>query len=145
MALGDLYLSCRPLRLLPGAAPGAIAVDATASRTAVEVDGEPLAGRRELSAAEVGRGVVLLLAERVVLLLHRLDPVGDSPGDGLDGWGAAAGDGDGRLLGTSAAMAELRREIARAAPLAVPVLLRMGLEPKVTPGVGIWTTIAPST
>ncbi len=115
--LGDVFLSRSPLLLLPGSADGSLRIDRAGSRTAVEIDGIALAagdeGGAEIGAAAIERGVVLLLADRVALLLHRLDPLGD-PND------PPAGD----LIGASAAMATLRREIARAAGLEVPVLLR---------------------
>jgi len=111
--LGDVHLSRSPILLVPGSARGGVRIDRADSRTTVEADGMPVAAERELSDLEVERGVVLLLADRVVLLLHALDPLGD-PGD-LPG---------AELLGTSAAMVRLRREIARAAALEVPVLLR---------------------
>ncbi len=113
--LGDAYLSRRPILLSPGSSAGAVGIDGTGTGTAVEVDGAPLAAGREVSAAEVERGVVLLLADRVALLLHVLDPLGDPAGDPDPGGG---------LVGASAAMVHLRREIARAASLEVPVLLR---------------------
>ncbi len=56
--------------------------------------------------------MVLLLAQRVVLLLSLLDPVGQA---GQPSFG---------LVGESAAMQQLRREIRRVAPLDVAVLLR---------------------
>jgi len=111
--LGDTYLSRRPILLTAGAGPGGVRIERADSRTAVEVNGVPLDGEREIALPELERGVVLLLAERIVLLLHPLDPLGE-PG-GLAG---------GELVGESAAMVRLRREIARAAALDVPVLLR---------------------
>jgi len=111
--LGDVHLSRSHIHLVPGSTRGGVRIDRADSRTTVEADGMPVAAERELSDLEVERGVVLLLADRVVLLLHALDPLGD-PGD-LPG---------AELLGTSAAMVRLRREIARAAALEVPVLLR---------------------
>ena len=74
--LADPYLSRRPLRLVPGAAPGSVRLLQGESGTAVVVNGEPLNGERELSEGEIERGVVLLLTNRVVLLLSFLDPLG---------------------------------------------------------------------
>ena len=110
--LGDPYLSRRPVVLAPGAAPGAVRVLCGQTSTAVEVDGVPVAGERELTPEEVRRGAVLLLAGRVVLLFSWLDPLagGDPTEFGL--------------VGESPAMIELRREIRRVAALEVPVLLR---------------------
>ncbi len=109
--LGDAYLSRRPVRLA-GAASGAVLLDCREASTAVAVDGEPVTGVRELSAAEVERGAVLLLANRIVLLLSRLDPL---PPAGLPGFG---------LVGESLPVVRLRQEIRRVSDLAVPVLLR---------------------
>jgi two-component system, NtrC family, nitrogen regulation response regulator GlnG len=60
----------------------------------------------------VDRGVVLLLADRVVLLLHRFRSVMD---DSLPRYG---------LVGLSDSLLDLCRQIARVADLNVPVLLR---------------------
>jgi two-component system, NtrC family, nitrogen regulation response regulator GlnG len=110
--LADPYLSRRPLQLVPGAEPGGVRLCRGESGTAVVVDGEPLAGDLEIAPARLERGAVLLLAGRVVLLLSRLDPVG------------VAGAPDFGLVGESAPMIALRREIQRVAGLDVPVLLR---------------------
>jgi two-component system nitrogen regulation response regulator GlnG len=76
----------------------------------VEVDGAPLGESCDLSADALGRGVVLLVAGRVALLLHRFSPIWD-PGP------------DHGLVGASDAVVDLRREISRVAGLRVPVLL----------------------
>jgi two-component system nitrogen regulation response regulator GlnG len=110
--LADPYLSRRPIRLLPGAEPGGVRLVIGESGTAVVADGEPVAGDLEIPPARLERGVVLLLAGRMVLLLSRLDPVG------------LTGARDFGLVGESAPMIALRQEIRRVAGLAVPVLLR---------------------
>jgi two-component system nitrogen regulation response regulator GlnG len=110
--LADPYLSRQPIRILPGAEPGGIRLGCGESRTAVVVDGEPVDGDLEISPARLERGAVLLLAGRVVLLLSRIDPVGVA---GAPAFG---------LVGESAPMLALRREIQRVAGLDVPVLLR---------------------
>lgn len=110
-ALADPHLSRRPIRLAPGSEPGGIRLIRGDSGTAVAVNGEPVAGERELTAAEIGRGAVLLLANRVVLLLSWIDPLSPAvPGFGL--------------VGGSAPLFHLRQEIQRVAGLNVPVLLR---------------------
>jgi len=110
--LDDRSISRQPIRLVPGGEPGAVTLDVGASRTAVAADGEPVAGRRPFSAAEVERGVVLLVGRRVVLLLHRmpLQPPADEPG--FD------------LVGESTGIVRVRQEIRRLADLDLPVLLR---------------------
>ena len=110
--LADPYLSRRPLRFVPGAEPGGVLLCRGESGTAVVADGEPVAGNLVIPPVRLERGVVLLLAGRVVLLLSRLDPVGVA---GLPDFG---------LIGESAPMIALRREIQRVAGLDVPVLLR---------------------
>jgi two-component system, NtrC family, nitrogen regulation response regulator GlnG len=110
--LADPHLSRRPLRLAPGAEPGGVRLLRRESGTAVVADGEPLTGDRDFPAARLQRGVVLLLANRIVLLLSLVDPVGPS------------GTPDFGLVGESAPMIALRREVQRVASLDVPVLLR---------------------
>ncbi|MFY9824157.1 MAG: sigma-54 dependent transcriptional regulator [Thermoanaerobaculia bacterium] len=110
--LADPFLSRRPLRLTAGPEPGSVVLDCRDAGTAVMAGGEAVEGERVFSAAEIGRGVVLLLAQRVALLLSSLDPVGLA---GLPQFG---------LVGESVAMLQLRREIQRVAPLDVSVLLR---------------------
>jgi len=105
------HLSRQPVLLVPGGEPGSVILDAGASRTRVTVLGSPVLGRREISAAEVERGVPLVLSERVTLLLQWLDPVP-----------ATAPHFD--LVGESSPMVGLRQEIVAAAKLEVPVLLR---------------------
>jgi len=110
--LADAFLSRRPIRLVPGAEPGSVRLIRGESGTALAVDGQPVADSWDLSAAEVRRGAVLLLANRIVLVLSQLDPL------------SAAGVAAFGLVGESAAMVDLRREIGRVAGLGVPVLLR---------------------
>src|SRR4029077_11622952 len=103
--LSDPFLSRRPLRLTAGPEPGSIVLDCREAGTAVTADGGPVGEERIFSAAEIERGVVLLLAHRVVVLLSRLDPVGQA---GLPALG---------LVGESVPMLQLRREIQRVAAL----------------------------
>jgi DNA-binding NtrC family response regulator len=77
----------------------------------VHADGERIDGTRSFGEAAIERGVVLELGERVVLLLHRVQPLQTrAPELGL--------------VGESAAMHRLRQQILRVAPHDVPVLLR---------------------
>jgi two-component system nitrogen regulation response regulator GlnG len=110
--LADPHISRRAVRLAPGAEPGAVRLLCAGSGTVVAVDGEPVPEALELAPAAVERGAVLLLANRVVVLLSPLDPIGAS---GLPAFG---------LVGESAPVVQLRREILRVAGLGVPVLLR---------------------
>ena len=70
--LNDRHISRQPLHLRP-APQGGIVLAAGESRTRVVADGVLLAGELAIPAAELVRGVVLELADRVVLLLHVLD------------------------------------------------------------------------
>jgi two-component system nitrogen regulation response regulator GlnG len=110
--LEDTYLSRRPLRLLPGPEPGSIRLARDGGGTPVAANGEEVAEERAFSAAEVERGVVLLLAGRVVLLLSPLSPVSAA---GLPRFG---------LVGEGPPALQLRREILRVAPVMTPVLIR---------------------
>ncbi|HEV7509805.1 MAG TPA: sigma 54-interacting transcriptional regulator [Thermoanaerobaculia bacterium] len=109
--LDDTFLSRSPLRLSPGPEPGSIVLDRSGSPTHVTAGGEDVATSRTFTAAEIERGVVLVLGRRIALLLHPVDPVPVSvPGFGL--------------VGESATTLRLRQEIRSAAGLDVPVLLR---------------------
>ncbi|HET9212256.1 MAG TPA: sigma 54-interacting transcriptional regulator [Thermoanaerobaculia bacterium] len=78
----------------------------------VVADGEPVRGERVLTEREIDRGVVLLLANRVALLLHRFPPISEPGLPHFD------------LVGESESLQELRRQIRQVADLDVPVLLR---------------------
>ncbi len=105
------YLSRRPW-ILQSTADGGIRLLRAGSPTSLAANGEPVDGEASFSPVEVDRGVVLLLAGRVVLLLHRFRP---ALPNGLSLFG---------LVGLSDALLDLCRQIARVAPLDVPVLLR---------------------
>jgi transcriptional regulator with AAA-type ATPase domain/tetratricopeptide (TPR) repeat protein len=107
--LADSRLSRSPIQLVPGEPPGAVRID-TKSGGRIELFGTRAAD--EVSAAEVERGVVLLLAGRVALLLHLLPPFLPREPERFG------------LLGDSAALVLLCREIRRVATVATPVLLR---------------------
>lgn len=109
--LADTHVSRRPLRLAP-AEEGGVSLRASSRGPRIVADGRPFSGERTFSREDLERGVVLLLAERVVLLLHTLDP---SPPEDVPHFG---------LVGESRAMLGLRRAMARVADLPVPVLLR---------------------
>ncbi|WP_437930542.1 sigma 54-interacting transcriptional regulator [Sorangium sp. So ce291] len=109
--LEDIHLSRKPLRLL--ALPGRqIRLDASGSRMRVAVQGAPLQAICDLSEDEVEQGVVIELADRVVLLLHMADPSPPQPGDRLG------------LVGDNAVVERVRQEVRRVANLDITVLLR---------------------
>jgi two-component system nitrogen regulation response regulator GlnG len=110
--LADTHVSRTPLHLHPGSEPGSVRLVRGDCPTAVAANGEPIVAERTFSAAEVERGVVLLLAQHLVLLLSLVDPI---PPSGLPRHG---------LVGESLEMIRLRQEIRRVAGLNVPVLLR---------------------
>ncbi len=108
--LADPRLSRRGMFLAPGE-DGSVVLDRGATKLDITAEGLPLEGSLELSRDALEGGVVLLLAHRVALLLHQLEP-GTRPAQ------------DHGLIGESAAMLAVRREIAQVVDLPFPVLLR---------------------
>lgn len=109
--LADPYLSRRPLWLLPEGG-GGIRLACRDSSILVIADGEPVRGERLFTEREIEHGVLLLLANRVTLLLHRFRPVSEPS---LPRYG---------LVGESEPILAIRRQIRQVADLEVPVLLR---------------------
>ncbi len=109
--LADPHLSRQPLVLAP-TADGAIRIDALGSPLRLTVDGNPVRGTLMLSQPAVARGAVMVLAGRVAVLLHEVDP---APPLGVPSHG---------LVGDSPAVVTVRREIDRVARLDMAVLLR---------------------
>ncbi|HZF12613.1 MAG TPA: sigma-54 dependent transcriptional regulator [Thermoanaerobaculia bacterium] len=109
--LADPHLSRRPLLLAP-APQGGVRLSTAGSPTPVLAGGEPLGEDHAFSAQDLASGVVLMLASRIVLLLHRFlpHPDTDTPSFGL--------------IGESDAIREVRRRIRQVADLDLPVLLR---------------------
>jgi transcriptional regulator with GAF, ATPase, and Fis domain len=110
--LADPFLSRKPIRFERGRA-GSVVLHVDHGGTAV-ASGEPIAGRREITAAEIARGFPLELADRVVLVLHEVT------GDALT-QGAAEAMG---MVGHGAGIVEVRAHVRRVADLQVPVLVR---------------------
>jgi two-component system nitrogen regulation response regulator GlnG len=108
----DPYLSRTPLLLSPLDSGDGILLSRGGCLTAVRVDGEPLLAERPLTAGQVRRGVVIELADRVVLLLHASTEV-DLPMPPRFG-----------LVGDSDGLLQVRRTIEQVADLDLPVLLR---------------------
>ncbi len=108
--LGDRSLSRQPFRLR--AIGDHLELDASATRTRVVADGERVTGPRQITANALEHGVVLELARRVVLLLHRHTPSVQQTDDDLG------------LVGASDGINRVRADIQRVADLEVPVLLR---------------------
>ena len=108
--LDDPFLSRKPLRFTPGAR-GGVRLEAE-GEIAPRVAGEVLRGIWEFSPEALAAGVPIELAERVVVLLHQAAPAME---DGSDPLG---------LVGQSAAVLRVRRQVAQVADLDVPVLIR---------------------
>ncbi len=108
--LADPHLSRSPVYLTPGDRPGSLRLTAETNGCRLDLLGAGTPS--EVSAAEMERGVVVLLANRVALLLHLLPPVLPRESERFG------------LIGESSALLLLCREIRRVAVLAVPVLLR---------------------
>ena len=113
--LADPYLSRSPL-LLTKNANGGLRLVAEGSRTAVTVDGREVTAEVDLPPAAIDRGVVLQLAGRIVLLVHRA-------AEDLARAGSSACASFG-MVGASEAMVRACGEIRRVADLQVPVLVR---------------------
>jgi len=112
--LADLHLSRSPLRLSPGGEAGGVRLLVGESRTRVVSEAGPVQTACEFGAGALQRGVVLELAERIVLLLHEAveTPV-------HAGAPQLAG-----LIGENEGVQRLRHEIWRVADLDLPVLIR---------------------
>lgn len=109
--LGTSFLSRQPLEFTAGP-EGSVVLRRGNSAIEVEVDGEPMRQGRRFDASDIERGVVLVLAGRIALLLQLVVPLR-----------AASGPSFG-LVGSSRAITRLRQEIRAASCLRVPVLLR---------------------
>ena len=108
--LADSHLSRSPVHLAPGNRPGSIRLVAESGGYGIDLFGARL--EDDFSAAALERGIVILLAGRVTLLLHLLPPVLPRETERFG------------LIGDSAALVLLCREIRRVAGVATPVLLR---------------------
>ena len=107
--LMDSHISRRPLRLTP--ADSSLCLSRAGSSTPLVVNGSPAATLHHIPRTDLKAGVVLLLNRRVVLLLHMHRPVSRRPPSF-------------NLIGESAAMLNLRKEIEKLADFAHPVLVR---------------------
>ncbi|MBZ4417296.1 sigma 54-interacting transcriptional regulator [Myxococcus sp. RHSTA-1-4] len=109
--LGDPFVSRTPIQFEPGAR-GHLQLRVPENGTRVWVADEPVQGVREFSPEELQAGVPLVLAERVVLLLHLTSSSRESPPDGLG------------LVGQCEGIRQVREDISRVTDLDVPVLIR---------------------
>ena len=105
--LEDPYLS-RAKVILSGDPERGVRV--SYERSDLRVDGARVEGSAELDREQLDAGVVLELAERVVLLLHMVEGASYAASEELDGH--------------SDVIEAVRRDVARIGPLDVPVLVR---------------------
>ena len=108
--LADPCLSRSPIHLVPGEEPGSVRLRAEGGRCRFDLLGT--ACPDAIPAAGLERGAVVVLAGRVALLLHLLPPALPRETERFG------------MVGDSAALAFLRREIRRVADLSTPVLLK---------------------
>ncbi|WP_428262127.1 sigma 54-interacting transcriptional regulator [Haliangium sp.] len=108
--LADPVLSRRPI-VLERLPTGNAAIHPAQGGNPTRLDGHPLVEPTVVTAADLDRGVVIEIADRVVLLWHWSAPAVD-PGPDLG------------LVGANDAVCALRRDIERVAPLATAVLIR---------------------
>jgi len=112
LPLGDAYLSRTPWRLRRDEETGTIRLLSAESKTRIAADGVWVSEQRDLTADEVRRGVVLELAERIVLLLHEAPETSGQAPRYVE------------LIGENEGILRLRNEIRHVADLDVPVLIR---------------------
>ncbi|HEY4593239.1 MAG TPA: sigma 54-interacting transcriptional regulator [Thermoanaerobaculia bacterium] len=112
LPLGDVYLSRTPWRLRRDAETGTVRLLISESKTRITADGVGVSEQRDLTADEVRRGVVLELAERIVLLLHEAPETSGQAPRYVE------------LIGENEGILRLRNEIRHVADLDVPVLIR---------------------
>jgi two-component system, NtrC family, nitrogen regulation response regulator GlnG len=111
MPLGDPFLSRKPLIFEP-ASHGAVRLRVEPGGTRVSVGSKPLEDAQEVSSEELAVGIPLVLADRIVLLLH-LAPPSESFTEEEYG-----------MVGYSAGACRVRDGISQVADLKVPVLIR---------------------
>ncbi|HEX8706514.1 MAG TPA: sigma 54-interacting transcriptional regulator [Myxococcaceae bacterium] len=111
MPLADTFISRKPL-LFESLANGGVRLRVEEGGTLVRVGEAPLTGAREFGHEELVQGVPLVLADRVVLLLH-LTLASDPQGSEELG-----------MVGYSVGARRVREDILRVADLKVPVLIR---------------------
>lgn len=109
--LADRYLSREPIAFVRDVY-GGLAIDPSGSKNVIEANGTPLTQRTRFDLEDLRRGVVLCLRGRIVLLAHYM-PVArpQTPTDDLG------------IVGGSAAIATVRRNITTAAEVDLPVLI----------------------
>ncbi len=114
-ALEDRWLSRQPilLRAIEIDDKPQIVISGEGTRTTLRIDGESSSKKRAVSRNALASGIVLTLAERIVLLLHEATH-----------WASRDLPADHGLVGWSDAMVQVRQTIQRVAALEIPVLIR---------------------
>ncbi len=107
--LADAFVSRRPIRI--ASAPSRRIQIASNHGTAVAIGGVEYS-EIELRPLAPGDGVPIALADRVLLVLHLVEPGGPAGVDPMD------------MIGSGLGISRLRRAIAQVSDLAVPVLIR---------------------
>ena len=114
--LADDHISRKPIHF--GVTPdGDVRVDIGDSGTSVSVGGQRITGSVVFSDNDLGRGVVLAIGHRVVVLLHRSTALENVPGP-------SASKAERELVGESDGLRRVLWEIHSVADLDLPVLLR---------------------
>jgi len=113
--LNDPYISRKPVVFTQG--PAGLTIDASRTSTAVHVDGELVDTSVSRNSAALGHGVTVRLADRVVLLAHRVTANASGP-QAPDAAIARS------ILGASDGVRALRTSIRQVADLHIPVLVR---------------------
>ena len=116
LPLEDGYVSRKAILIL-AAGDGSIRIDTAGTSTEVLADGELVEGHLEIPKSRLDAGVVLLLARRVVLLLHFTSKDVSSPP-------SRHPESRVGLVGASSSVSRLRSSIEAVAGLEVSVLLR---------------------
>ncbi|MBN1210105.1 MAG: sigma-54-dependent Fis family transcriptional regulator [Myxococcaceae bacterium] len=111
MPLADTFVSRKPLIFEP-APNGGVRLRVEEGGTLVHVGDTPLVGTQEFSTQELTAGVPLMLAERIVLLLHMALPSESASTEELG------------MVGHGAGTRRVREDVLRVADLKVPVLIR---------------------
>ncbi|MEE8523443.1 MAG: sigma 54-interacting transcriptional regulator [Thermoanaerobaculia bacterium] len=109
--LADPHLSRHPIRIRPQRG-GGLVIDRSRTKTKVITDGAEIGDEQSYSTEDLERGVVLLIADRIALFAHHVDPL--TPAD-VPGYG---------LIGHSSGIVAVRQEILQVADLQVPVMIR---------------------
>jgi two-component system nitrogen regulation response regulator GlnG len=108
--LADPHMSRKPIKFIP-VENGALKIDLEDSTTALEANNIPVETQITFEKKDLKQGVVLLVAKRIALLLHLMEPPAREPMD--------LG-----LVGQSRAIIRVKREILKVAGLSNPVLLK---------------------